>query len=46
MRKFLISLGLGFAVLAVAGCNTVSGFGKDLETVGGAIEDAADDAKD
>ena len=46
MRKFLMSLGLGVALLAMTGCNTVSGLGKDIEAVGDAISDAADDAKD
>ena len=28
--------------LSVSGCNTIGGAGKDIESVGGAIEDAAD----
>lgn len=31
--------------LAVAGCNTVEGAGKDMKSAGGAVEDAAQDAK-
>lgn len=32
------------ALLASAGCNTVSGLGKDLSTVGDAVNRAASDA--
>ena len=32
------------AFLAIAGCNTVSGIGKDLSTVGDAVSRAATDA--
>jgi predicted small secreted protein len=35
---------VGFAV-AVAGCNTVEGVGKDVKATGGAIEKAADKSK-
>jgi predicted small secreted protein len=31
--------------LMLAGCNTVAGFGKDVEKAGGAIERAADKSK-
>jgi predicted small secreted protein len=31
--------------MAAAACNTVEGAGQDIETVGGAIEDAANDSK-
>lgn len=33
-------------VLLAAGCNTTAGVGKDLQSAGEAIEDAAEDAKD
>jgi predicted small secreted protein len=33
------------ASLAVAACNTVAGAGKDVESVGGAVKDTAQDAK-
>jgi len=33
------------AVFVVAGCNTISGAGKDVEAGGKAIEKAADDTK-
>jgi predicted small secreted protein len=29
------------ALLTLAACNTISGFGKDLKSAGGAIEDTA-----
>lgn len=29
-------------VLAVAGCNTVAGFGEDLQTAGGELEETAE----
>ena len=32
--------------LALGGCNTVKGAGKDIESAGDAIEDTAQDAKD
>lgn len=34
------------AALIAAGCNTTKGVGQDMQSVGEAIEDAADDAKD
>jgi predicted small secreted protein len=34
------------ASLALAGCNTTAGAGRDIEATGDAIEDAAEDAKD
>lgn len=46
MRKLLVALGLSFPAVALAGCNTISGIGEDLETVGDEIEDTAEDAKD
>ena len=33
------------ATLALAGCNTISGAGKDIEAGGKAVEKAADDTK-
>ena len=44
MRKFVILMVLG-ASFAVAGCNTVSGAGKDVKSVGGAVTETAEDAK-
>ena len=34
------------AALAVSGCNTVEGVGRDVEAAGDAIEDTAEDARD
>ena len=42
MKKLLLVIA---AVLTVAGCNTISGAGKDVEAGGKAIEKAADDTK-
>lgn len=44
MRK-LIVLAVLAASLAVSACNTVSGAGKDVKSAGGAVTDAAEDAK-
>jgi predicted small secreted protein len=33
------------AVVAMAGCNTIAGFGKDVEAAGSAVEKAATDTK-
>jgi predicted small secreted protein len=35
----------GFALSALAGCNTTEGFGRDVQGAGGAIEDTARDTK-
>ncbi|WP_300440792.1 entericidin A/B family lipoprotein [Zoogloea sp.] len=40
MRKFIALIGV-FAVVLLAGCNTVQGFGKDLEKGGEAIQKVA-----
>jgi len=42
MKKFLVIIA---AVLAVAGCNTISGMGKDIEAAGSAVDKAATDTK-
>lgn len=34
------------STFALTGCNTTEGVGKDIKAAGGALEDAADDAKD
>ena len=34
------------STLALSGCNTVEGVGRDVEAAGDAIEDTADDARD
>ena len=40
MRKFIALIGV-FAVVLLAGCNTVRGLGKDLEKGGEAIQKVA-----
>jgi predicted small secreted protein len=44
--KAWIAFLLTIAVLAISGCNTTAGFGRDVKNTGAAIEDKADDAKD
>ena len=44
MRKVILMAFLA-ASMAVAACNTVSGAGKDVESAGDAVSDAAEDAK-
>lgn len=43
MRKAFI-LFAAAAALAVAGCNTIAGVGRDAQAAGQAVEDAAQDA--
>ena len=33
---------LGLAAMALTSCNTVAGFGRDIQSAGGAIHDAAE----
>jgi predicted small secreted protein len=40
MKTLATLFALSFA-LALAGCNTVRGFGEDVQKVGGKLEDAA-----
>lgn len=45
--SFLLAAALATgAILALAGCNTTEGIGKDIKSVGKGIEEAASDAKD
>lgn len=44
MRKVVL-LALVAASMAVAGCNTVSGAGKDVSAAGKAVTNTANDAK-
>jgi predicted small secreted protein len=44
-RKFVVLLWLIGAAVALAGCNTVEGAGKDIKATGQAIEKAADKNK-
>lgn len=41
MRK-IVTIALLVGSLAVAGCNTVEGLGKDVESAGETVKDAAD----
>jgi predicted small secreted protein len=45
MVALLSLIGFAIAALAVAGCNTVEGVGKDVKAGGQAIEKAADKNK-
>lgn len=38
----LVAVAAVFALLSIAGCNTVEGAGKDVEAAGEAVQDAAD----
>jgi predicted small secreted protein len=42
----LSTLGVVGSTALLTGCNTIEGAGRDVEAVGDAIEDAADDAND
>jgi predicted small secreted protein len=44
MRKILAAAAIAGMVL-VSACNTVSGVGRDVESVGDTVSDTADDAK-
>ncbi|MCB1675044.1 MAG: entericidin A/B family lipoprotein [Halioglobus sp.] len=41
----LLLLLVAVLALGLGGCNTIAGAGQDIESAGGAIEDAAEDAK-
>jgi predicted small secreted protein len=45
MIKLASILAVACVVLAVSGCNTIEGAGKDVKAAGGAVEKAADKAK-
>ncbi|HET7260270.1 MAG TPA: entericidin A/B family lipoprotein [Casimicrobiaceae bacterium] len=45
MKKLVTLLALAGFVVAVTGCNTIEGAGKDVKAAGGAIEKAAEKAK-
>jgi predicted small secreted protein len=42
MKRILMVIA---AVVAVAGCNTISGIGKDVSAAGSAVDKAAQDTK-
>lgn len=45
MRKPFITLIIATAAMLVTACNTISGIGRDVESAGDAVADAADSAK-
>ena len=45
MNKRVFVLLLMIGILALSGCNTMEGFGKDLKSIGGKIEKKADEKK-
>lgn len=45
MSRCLIVLAATFVSLAVAGCNTVAGVGRDLQAAGRAVSSTADDVR-
>ena len=44
MRK-IVTLFLAAGALAVSACNTVEGFGEDVESAGSEVEEAAEESK-
>ncbi|MBA4802927.1 MULTISPECIES: entericidin A/B family lipoprotein [Euryhalocaulis] len=44
MKKFAIILA-GLMALTLTACNTIAGAGRDVESAGDAVEDAAEGAK-
>ncbi len=45
MKKLVAMMALVGIVVAVAGCNTIEGAGKDVKAAGSAVEKAADKSK-
>jgi predicted small secreted protein len=45
MKKLIALMALAGIVVAVAGCNTIEGAGKDVKAAGSAVEKAADKSK-
>jgi predicted small secreted protein len=43
--RCVVVLVLATGILALSGCNTMEGFGKDLKTVGSKIEKKAEEKK-
>ena len=41
-----MKLALGVVMLALAGCNTIEGLGKDVQAGGKVLEETAEDVKD
>ena len=44
MKKSIAILLTGLVALSLAACNTIAGAGRDTQAVGGAVEEAANDA--
>lgn len=45
MKNLLKIMGFGFVALTLTACNTIEGFGQDVETAGDKIEKTADSNK-
>jgi len=45
MQLTLLVSALGLSAVALTGCNTSEGFGRDVESVGEDIQDEADEAR-
>lgn len=45
MRRFILMTSLAALSMVVAGCNTMSGFGQDMQKGGEKIEKSADEHK-
>ncbi len=45
MKRLIALMALVGIVVAVAGCNTIEGAGKDVKAAGSAVEKAADKSK-
>lgn len=45
-KRLFSLLCITFVMNGLTACNTVEGFGKDVEAAGEAIDDTADDVKD
>jgi entericidin B len=44
-KRFAMLIALSWVALALAGCNTIEGAGKDVKAAGGAVEKAAKSTK-
>ena len=45
MKKLIAVVALMFATVAIAGCNTFAGMGKDIERGGENLQDSANNVK-
>lgn len=45
MKKLIAVVALMFATVAIAGCNTFAGMGKDIERGGEKLQDSANNVK-